>query len=151
MVRLASGIVAVIALAISCGGGSGGAGTGGMGGAGGTMGAGGQGGSAGQGGSGGAAPRCGSPAAVVSCFSTSAETGDICQESLANSTANAVRFFCSGADKTLTEGAACPRNAQLAGCCADPGMTLANCYYTQAEAQAARTSCAQAGNSWCDP
>ena len=149
--RLWAGTVAIIAFAASCGG-SGGTGTGGIGG--GSTGAAGQGGGAGgttgSAGQGGGAPHCGNPTAVVSCYSTSASTGDACEEAYTSSAANATRLLCSGQDKTLTEGAACPRNAQFAGCCADPGM-LANCYYTQAGAQDARTSCAQAGGTWCDP
>jgi hypothetical protein len=150
MVRVAGVAIVVVALAASCGGGNGGAGTGGVGAAGGTTGSGGQSGS-GQGGGGGGAARCGNPSAVVSCFSTSAETGDVCEEAYGSDTASVVRFFCAGADKTLTEGAACPRDAQLAGCCATPGMTLGNCYYTTSDVQTARASCTQAGNSWCDP
>ena len=79
----------------------------------------------------------------------SASTGDVCEEAYAENSASLVRFYCSGSDKTLMEGAACPRNA-FAGCCTDPGM-LANCYYAQADAQAARASCVQAGGTWCDP
>jgi hypothetical protein len=85
------------------------------------------------------------PAAV------SGTTADDCQEAYAASTASLTRFFC-GSQGTLSEGLPCPRDGAFAGCCTDSDtMTVANCYYSQADAQTQREICAQQGNIWCDP
>ena len=78
----------------------------------------------------------------------SSTTADACQEAYADNTASLLRFLCSGAERTLMEGAPCPRNAQFAGCCSS--TEVANCYYSQADAQVFSASCPQ-GATWCEP
>jgi hypothetical protein len=157
MARIAV-VAAALALAASCGGGGGGAGTGGTVGAG-TAGAGASTGAAGRGGAGGggqggtSAPRCGTPSAIVSCVlpaATSGTNADDCEEAYADNTAGVVRLLC-GSQGMIREGSPCPRDGQFAGCCTGSTMTVANCYYSQADAQTVRVTCTQQGNVWCEP